>query len=219
MQNNQNKLNTLPENYRVSRDIVDFSVDSVVYWKSDVLFVKGVVSNITKDYVIIRWEGRKDETTHTSGTYGCIYVQDKQPSKPTDLVEGARVRWCGASAIGVVTAVTDKEVSIQWDSLFSSTYSLSTFSRQLEVVPDTPQGQSLRTGSPIRPINTNSDLTLDLKLTLDFSTEGIRAVIMDCVQAVLKQEKYQEAKELCELLVNLKGLDTEATRINSKEKP
>jgi len=214
MQNNQNKLNILPENYRISRDIGDFSVDSAVYWKNNDFVVKGAVSNITKDYVIIRWEGRKYETPHTSGSYDCIYVQDKQPSKPTGLVEGARVRWYGASAIGVVTAVTDKEVSIQWDSLFSSTYSLSTFSRQLEVVPDTPQGQSLRTGSPIRPINTKSDLTLDLKLTLDFSTEGIRAVILDCVQAVLKQEKYQEAKELCDLLISLKGLEDQ-----TKDKP
>jgi len=217
MQNNQNKLNIIPENYRVSRNIWDFSVDSVVYFKSDVLLVKGVVSNITKDYVIIRWEGRKYETPHTSGSYACIYVQDKQPSKPTDIVKGTRVRWCGAGTIGVVTEVTDNEVSIQWDSLFSSTYLLSAYASQIEAVSDIEpevQGQNLRNGSPIQPLNSKSNITLDLKLTLDFSNEGIRAVIMECVYAVLKQEKYQEAKELCDLLISLKGLEDQ-----TKDKP
>jgi len=218
MKDNVKNPKGIPVDYRVAECIEDFKAGDIVYWSwKNSSVEKGVVVQV--DYyskkVQISWSGSTYIYSHGIHVFNCIHIQEKQ-SKPTSVfLEGHRVRWLQKRAVGVVTGVTDKEIFIRWDGrMYSSAYLLEVYAGLLEVMPEVKAevqpsvySQKIRSGSPIQHENNKSDITLDLKLTLDFSTEGIRAVIMDCVQAVLKQEKYQEAKELCDLLINLKGLE------------
>jgi len=220
---NKKNPNGIPEDYRVAECIEDFKAGDIVYWGwKNSPIVKGVVVKVdhSSKNVHISWEGSAYTPSHGVRAFDYIYVQEKQ-SKPTSVFyEDQRVRWLGSSTVGVVSGVTDKEVFVRWvGRTYSSAYGLDAYAEMLEVVSElnaemqpSVHSQKLCSGSPIQPVNSKSDITVDLKLTLDFSTEGIRAVILDCVQAVLKQEKYTEAKELCELLISLKGLED----LNSK---
>ena len=189
------KLSEIPENYRKAQNIEDFSVGDIVYefgWDS---YFSGTVEYVGS-YVNIKWDGSLHSEGYSQGEVFFIYVQDKNQQEHNFKV-GDRVEWTGDKSLslkGVISYISNNYIDVNWCSndqkLSKGSYGKAWWSLL----------------KSLKEPKVAKEITLDLKLHFNLDTTGIETVLVDCVKALVSNGKYQEAKELCELLVSVQSL-------------
>lgn len=154
----------------------------------------GHVTDLTT-YVGIKWSTYSYHAGYTSDEITAIYVLDKEKEPKHNFKVNDRVTWAAYDDfIGTITHITDSHIDVLWCSndqkLSKGSYGKAWWSEL----------------KPIQEPKVTKENTLDLKLHFNLATTGIETVLVDCVKSLVSNGKYQEAKELCELLVSVQSL-------------
>ena len=179
------EIANIPKNYRKAQNIEDFTIGDIVCTLSRTNFVKGKVEAVTT-HVHIKWDNCIYNVNYSIDQLEYLYVQYKPKFKVGD-----RVKWGGE---GTVTSCCPDFVYIKWDTTSATpSYVHSYGKNQLKFITLVPK-------------SVPKELTVDLALHFNLDTSWIETVLIDCVKATVTNGKYQEAKELCELLLSVQAL-------------
>ena len=190
------EIANIPENYRKAQGVEDFNIGDIVYTNLN----KGTVNAIVP-HVCIKWDNLTYITSYAPFQLVYLYVQNRtkqdKPNKPKFKV-GDRVEWTGYEfkLKGTVTSSCLDLVYIKWDASSYNPSHVNYYNREhfylIKLLPKLPKE--------------TKEVTVDLKLHFNLDTSGIETVLIDCVKATVANGKYQEAKELCELLLSVQAL-------------
>jgi len=182
----------IPENYRKAQGVEDFNIGDIVYTNLN----KGTVDALVP-YVRIKWDNLTYTTSYAPFQLVYLYVQDStkqdKPNK-TKFKVGDRVMWNTEynKMKGKVTGNYKDYVYIKWESQGDNLNQVNEY--------------NVSQWHLIELIEEPKELTIDLKIKVNLDTSGIETVLIDCVKATVSNGKYQEAKELCELLLSVQAL-------------
>lgn len=189
------KLSELPENYRKAQGIEDFSVGDVIYYFTNGEYYKAIVDCLEGTRVIVKHSSMKYLFDYSEFSYYKIHVLEKDKEPKHTFKINDRVTWPAYNdLIGTITHITDTHIDVLWSSN-ENRLSKGTCSKEW-------WGEL----KPVQEPKVTKEITLDLKLNINLDTTGIETVLVDCVKALVSNGKYQEAKELCELLVSVQSL-------------
>ena len=189
------KLSELPENYRKAQGIEDFFVGDVIYYFTNGEYYKAIVDCVEGVSLTVKHGNTKYLFDYTEFSYYKIHVLDKEKEPKHNFKVNDRVTWAAYDDfIGTIIHITNSHIDVLWCSndqkLSKGSYGKAWWSEL----------------KPIQEPKLTTEITLDLKVHFNLDTTGIETVLVDCVKALVSNGKYQEAKELCELLLSVQSL-------------
>lgn len=196
------KLSELLENYREAQGIEDFAARDVIYRRLGDNFTIGKVESVSP-CLCVKWNDCAYNVTYTSSQLIYLYVQGQELDH--NFKVGDRVVWLASDDLtGTIAQITNNFIHVLWSSnsgrLSEGTYSKEWWS-SLKPIQEPKVTKEITLESSRSKL-----LSLDIKLNFNLDTTGIETVLVDCVKALVSNSKYQEAKELCELLVSVQSL-------------
>lgn len=196
----------IPENYRKAQGVEDFNIGDIVYTNLN----KGTVDALVP-YVRIKWDNLTYTTSYAPYQLVYLYVQDStkqdKPNK-TKFKVGDRVMFPRSynDMKGVVYFISScgGMMYVLWDATESSPSYVNAYTNdEQEFLIVVPKEES----KELTIEESRSELlSLDLKIKVNLDTTKIETVLIDCVKATVTNGKYQEAKEICELLLSVQSL-------------
>ena len=198
------KLSELPENYRKAENFQDFCIGDTVYYKTENYYREAKVQALipSPEYsVVVQHSDRTYLFHYYSWDFYRIYVLNKEKEPKHNFKVNDRVllvEKCEfnprVKITGTILDIRNQYIAVKWDDIGAEdviSYSKDQW-KHIKVINKAPK--------------LTKEITLDLKVHFNLDTTGLETVLVDCVKALVSNGKYQEAKELCELLVSVQSL-------------